>query len=39
MEKETKKAIARRTKVIQKYEKDRIDKARRNLFIQTSIMK
>ncbi|MEM5612759.1 hypothetical protein AAHB63_29740 [Bacillus thuringiensis] len=24
---------------MQKYEKDRIDKARRNLFIQTSIMK
>lgn len=38
--KETKKkTIARRTKVIQKYEKDRIDKAWRNLFIQTSIMK
>ena len=37
--KKLKKAIARRTKVIQKYEKDRIDKAWRNLFIQTSIMK
>ncbi|WP_141541916.1 DUF3983 domain-containing protein [Bacillus cereus] len=37
--KKLKKAIARRTKAIKKYEKDRIDKAWRNLFIQISIMK
>ncbi|HDR6247218.1 TPA: DUF3983 domain-containing protein [Bacillus cereus] len=37
--KKLRKAIARRTKAIQKYEKDRLDKAWRNLFIQSSIMK
>ncbi|MHB0802744.1 DUF3983 domain-containing protein [Bacillus thuringiensis] len=31
--KKLKKAIARRTKAMQKYEKDRVDKAWRNLFI------
>ncbi|WP_144509022.1 DUF3983 domain-containing protein [Bacillus mycoides] len=37
--KKLKKAIARRTKAMQKEEKDRLDKAWRNLFIQPSIMK
>ncbi|MBT2578916.1 DUF3983 domain-containing protein [Bacillus sp. ISL-8] len=34
-----KKAIARRTKTMQKEEKDRLDKAWRNLFIQPGIIK
>ncbi|MGX5634631.1 DUF3983 domain-containing protein [Bacillus thuringiensis] len=38
-EKEIKKAIVRRTKAVQKEEKERLDKAWRNLFIQPSIMK
>ncbi|MGQ3738430.1 DUF3983 domain-containing protein [Bacillus sp. Fil] len=37
--KKLQKAIARRTKAIQKEEKDRLDKAWRNLFIQPSITK
>ncbi|MGE6550293.1 DUF3983 domain-containing protein [Bacillus mycoides] len=37
--KKLKKAIARRTKAVQKEEKERLDKAWRNLFIQPSIMK
>ncbi|HHL0970313.1 MULTISPECIES: DUF3983 domain-containing protein [Bacillus] len=37
--KKLKKAIARRTKAVQKEEKERLDKAWRNLFIHPSIMK
>ncbi|MEN3132066.1 DUF3983 domain-containing protein [Bacillus albus] len=37
--KKLKKWIARRTKAIQKAEKERLDKAWRNLFIQPNIMK
>ncbi|MEB9667797.1 MULTISPECIES: DUF3983 domain-containing protein [Bacillus cereus group] len=37
--KKLKKAVARRTKAVQKEEKDRLYKAWRNLFIQASIMK
>ncbi|WP_142344991.1 DUF3983 domain-containing protein [Bacillus toyonensis] len=37
--KKLKKAIARRTKALKKEEKERLDKAWRNLFIQPSIMK
>ncbi|CDN34759.1 DUF3983 domain-containing protein [Bacillus thuringiensis] len=37
--KKLRKAIARRTKAVQKEEKDRLDKAWRNLFIQPSIIK
>ncbi|WP_142336589.1 DUF3983 domain-containing protein [Bacillus toyonensis] len=37
--KRLKKAIARRTKAMQKEEKERLDKAWRNLFIQPSTMK
>ena len=37
--KKLKKAISRRTKAIQKYEKERLDKAWRNLFMQTSMTK
>ena len=37
--KKLKKAIARRTKAMQKEEKARLDRAWRNLFIQPSIMK
>lgn len=37
--KKLKKSIVRRAKAIQKYEKDRLDKAWRNLFIQTGIIK
>ncbi|MGG0008371.1 DUF3983 domain-containing protein [Bacillus tropicus] len=37
--KKLKKAIARRAKAIQKAEKERLDKAGRNLFIQPNIMK
>ncbi|EKS8373051.1 DUF3983 domain-containing protein [Bacillus cereus] len=36
--KKLKKAIARRTKAVQREEKERLDKAWRNLFIQPSIM-
>lgn len=37
--KKLKKAISRRTKAIQKYDKERLDKAWRNLFMQTSMTK
>ncbi|MCC1487999.1 DUF3983 domain-containing protein [Bacillus tropicus] len=37
--KKIKKAISRRTKAIQKYEKERLDKAWMNLFMQSSITK
>ncbi|MES1052279.1 DUF3983 domain-containing protein [Bacillus cereus] len=37
--KKLKKAIARRTKAVQREEKERLDRAWRNLFIQPSIMK
>ncbi|EEM86471.1 hypothetical protein bthur0012_54970 [Bacillus thuringiensis serovar pulsiensis BGSC 4CC1] len=37
--KKLKKAISRRTKAIQKYEKERLDKAWMNLFMQSSIAK
>ncbi|MED2777983.1 DUF3983 domain-containing protein [Bacillus thuringiensis] len=37
--KKLKKAIVRRTKAVQKEEKERLDKAWRKLFIQPSIMK
>ncbi|WP_154214189.1 DUF3983 domain-containing protein [Bacillus cereus] len=37
--KKLKKAISRRTKAIQKYEKERLDKAWMNLFMQSSIRK
>ncbi|HDX9637232.1 MULTISPECIES: DUF3983 domain-containing protein [Bacillus cereus group] len=37
--KKFKKAISRRTKAIQKYEKERLDKAWMNLFVQSSITK
>ncbi|HHQ8913454.1 TPA: DUF3983 domain-containing protein [Bacillus cereus] len=37
--KKIKKAISRRAKAIQKYEKERLDKAWMNLFIQSSITK
>ncbi|MED1303859.1 DUF3983 domain-containing protein [Bacillus thuringiensis] len=37
--KKLKKAISRRTKVIQKYEKGRLDKAWMNIFIQPITMK
>ncbi|HDR5270915.1 DUF3983 domain-containing protein [Bacillus thuringiensis] len=37
--KKLKKAIALRTKTMQKEEKDRLDKAWRNLFIQPDIIK
>ncbi|RFT63265.1 DUF3983 domain-containing protein [Bacillus clarus] len=37
--KKLKKAIARRAKAIKNAEKDRLDKAWRNLFMQTGIMK
>ncbi|MDI6679740.1 DUF3983 domain-containing protein [Bacillus wiedmannii] len=37
--KKLKKSISRRTKAIQKYEKERLDKAWMNLFMQSSITK
>ncbi|MEC5308777.1 DUF3983 domain-containing protein [Bacillus thuringiensis] len=37
--KRLKKEIARRTKAVQKEEKDRLDKAWRNLFTEPSILK
>ncbi|MDA1781910.1 DUF3983 domain-containing protein [Bacillus cereus] len=39
LKKKLKKAISRRTKAIQKYEKERLDKAWMNLFIQSIIPK